>query len=70
VLVSSLGRQPWVVGQEVVPRDVLRLSFSADHRVTDGGMARAIEFFVELLASCSELPAAGHDVDAKVMRPS
>jgi pyruvate dehydrogenase E2 component (dihydrolipoamide acetyltransferase) len=39
VAIVGFGRileRPWVVGNTVVPRPVVRLSLAADHRVTDG----------------------------------
>ena len=36
---GEIGKQPWVHDGEVVPRDVMGLSLSVDHRVIDGAEA-------------------------------
>ena len=49
---GRIAKQPWVVDDQVMPRDVLTLSLTFDHRLVDGGPAarflqsvcRAIEF--------------------------
>ncbi|MBM6589789.1 dihydrolipoamide acetyltransferase family protein [Brevibacterium sp. RIT 803] len=33
---GQIRKKPWVVGDEIVPRDITTLSVSADHRVVDG----------------------------------
>lgn len=33
---GTIVRRPWVVGEQVVPRRVIAVSLSADHRVSDG----------------------------------
>ncbi|WP_209370261.1 dihydrolipoamide acetyltransferase family protein [Brevibacterium renqingii] len=33
---GQVRKKPWVVGDEIVPRDITTLSVSADHRVVDG----------------------------------
>ncbi len=33
---GQIRKRPWVVGDEIVPRDITTLSVSADHRVVDG----------------------------------
>lgn len=33
---GQIRKKPWVVGEEIVPRDITTLSVSADHRVVDG----------------------------------
>ena len=40
--VTRVKRRPWVVGDEVVPRPVLRLCGTFDHRVIDGFHAGAL----------------------------
>lgn len=39
VLVTEVKQRPWVVGDEVVPRPVLRLCATFDHRIIDGAHA-------------------------------
>jgi pyruvate dehydrogenase E2 component (dihydrolipoamide acetyltransferase) len=42
--------RPWVVGEAVVPRNVVTLTLSADHRVSDGRqVARFIAEFETLM---------------------
>ena len=36
ILVPEIRRRPWVVGEEVLPRPVLRLCATFDHRIIDG----------------------------------
>jgi pyruvate dehydrogenase E2 component (dihydrolipoamide acetyltransferase) len=36
---GEIGKRPWVHDGEVVPRDVMGLSMSVDHRVIDGAEA-------------------------------
>ncbi|GAA1860642.1 dihydrolipoamide acetyltransferase family protein [Brevibacterium marinum] len=33
---GQIRKKPWVVGDEIVPRDITTLSVSADHRIVDG----------------------------------
>jgi len=33
---GQVRKKPWVVGDEIVPREITTLSVSADHRVVDG----------------------------------
>ncbi|MEW9920904.1 dihydrolipoamide acetyltransferase family protein [Marimonas sp. MJW-29] len=44
--------RPWVVRQEVVPRTVVTLSLSADHRVSDG--RQGAEFIAAFMAAISD----------------
>ncbi len=53
----GIRKKPWVVNDQVVPRDILHLSCSIDHAVVDGGpIGRAGLRFVELVESGFELP--------------
>ena len=48
--------RPWIVDGEVVPRTVVTLTVSADHRVADGRqVARYIAAFEKLLQSPEQL---------------
>jgi pyruvate dehydrogenase E2 component (dihydrolipoamide acetyltransferase) len=52
--VGRIVREPGVVEDRVVPRDVLTLSLTFDHRVVDGAPAAQ---FLEALRRCLEQPA-------------
>ena len=39
---GAVRRRPWVVDEEVVVRDVVRLSLGFDHRVVDGALAARV----------------------------
>jgi hypothetical protein len=56
LLFVSIAKQPWVVGETVVPRDILHLTCSADHRIVDGSIMLGLRYLVRLLESGSELP--------------
>ena len=52
----GMGRilpRPWVVGGEVVARQIVQLSLVFDHRVCDGGTAGG---FLRFVADCVEAP--------------
>lgn len=51
--VGRIASRPWVVDDAVVPRDVVGLSLSFDHRVCDGAEAAG---FLRLLADLVERP--------------
>jgi pyruvate dehydrogenase E2 component (dihydrolipoamide acetyltransferase) len=49
--IGAPHRRPWVVGDAVVPRHVVTLTLSADHRVSDGRqVARFISEFETLMS--------------------
>jgi pyruvate dehydrogenase E2 component (dihydrolipoamide acetyltransferase) len=52
--VGRIVREPAVVGEHVVPRDMLTLSLTFDHRVVDGAPAAR---FLQTLRGCLEQPA-------------
>jgi 2-oxoisovalerate dehydrogenase E2 component (dihydrolipoyl transacylase) len=49
---GAIKRQPWVVGDEVVPRDVMTLSLSFDHRHIDG--ATGSQFLADVAGIVSD----------------
>jgi pyruvate dehydrogenase E2 component (dihydrolipoamide acetyltransferase) len=56
VAILGIGRfiaRPWVVGGEVVPRQVTELTLAFDHRVCDGGEAGG---FLRFVADCMQAP--------------
>jgi 2-oxoisovalerate dehydrogenase E2 component (dihydrolipoyl transacylase) len=55
--ILGIGRiipRPWVVDDQVVPRQVTELTLAFDHRVCDGGTAGG---FLRFIADCVESPA-------------
>jgi pyruvate dehydrogenase E2 component (dihydrolipoamide acetyltransferase) len=57
VAILGIGRiiqRPWVVGGQVVPRQMTELTLAFDHRVCDGGTAGG---FLRFIADCIESPA-------------
>ncbi len=57
VAILGIGRiipRPWVVGDQVVPRQMTELTLAFDHRVCDGGTAGG---FLRFIADCVESPA-------------
>ncbi len=57
VAILGIGRiikRPWVVQDEVVPRQMTELTLAFDHRVCDGGTAGG---FLRFIADCVESPA-------------
>jgi 2-oxoisovalerate dehydrogenase E2 component (dihydrolipoyl transacylase) len=57
VAILGIGRiieRPWVVGGQVVARQVTQLTLAFDHRVCDGGTAGG---FLRFVADCVETPA-------------
>jgi len=57
VAILGIGRiiqRPWVVGGQVVPRQMTELTLAFDHRVCDGGTAGG---FLRFIADCVEFPA-------------
>lgn len=60
ITVTRVRSRPWVVGDEVVPRPVLRLCGTFDHRVIDGFHAGQLsEEMEQLLAHPEQLLADG-----------
>jgi len=54
--IGSPNKRPWVVDGQVVPRTVVTLTISADHRVSDGRqVARFIAVFEKLMKTPEEL---------------
>jgi pyruvate dehydrogenase E2 component (dihydrolipoamide acetyltransferase) len=53
--VGAISKRPWVVGDEIVPRDVVTLALSFDHRIVDGEQGSR---FLADVASILEDPAA------------
>lgn len=51
---GSIVERPWVVGGAVVPRPVVNVSLSADHRVSDGHRGGRFLAAVERLLQCPE----------------
>jgi pyruvate/2-oxoglutarate dehydrogenase complex dihydrolipoamide acyltransferase (E2) component len=56
VLFVNIARRPWVVGDQVVPREILHFTAALDHRILDGSIMVGLRYLVELLESGSELP--------------
>ena len=57
VAILGIGRiipRPWVVDDQIVPRQLTELTLAFDHRVCDGGTAGA---FLRFIADCVESPA-------------
>jgi 2-oxoisovalerate dehydrogenase E2 component (dihydrolipoyl transacylase) len=57
VAILGIGRiipRPWVVADQVVPRQMTELTLAFDHRVCDGGTAGG---FLRFIADCVESPA-------------
>jgi len=52
---GAVVERPWVVGGEIVPRQVLTLSLGADHRVTDGRLGAQ---FLARIAAKLQSPAS------------
>jgi pyruvate/2-oxoglutarate dehydrogenase complex dihydrolipoamide acyltransferase (E2) component len=52
--VTKVQKRPWVVDDQVVPRPILRLCGTFDHRVIDGFFAGMISTFMEGLLSNPE----------------
>jgi 2-oxoisovalerate dehydrogenase E2 component (dihydrolipoyl transacylase) len=52
--VGAISRRPWVVDEQVVPRDVTTLALSFDHRIVDGALGSR---FLADVASILEDPA-------------
>ena len=53
VAFGSIRKRPWVVDDEIVPREITTLSVSADHRVVDGA---AISQFLADIGRALEEP--------------
>jgi pyruvate dehydrogenase E2 component (dihydrolipoamide acetyltransferase) len=51
--VGRIRRQPAVVGEQIVPRDMVTLSLTFDHRIVDGAPAAR---FLDTLRRCIEDP--------------
>lgn len=51
---GTIQKRPWVVGDEIVARDIMTLALSFDHRVIDGATAGR---FLRYLADLIEKPA-------------
>jgi pyruvate dehydrogenase E2 component (dihydrolipoamide acetyltransferase) len=57
VAILGIGRiipRPWVIDDQVVPRQMTELTLAFDHRVCDGGTAGG---FLRFIADCVESPA-------------
>ena len=57
VAILGIGRiipRPWVVDNQIVPRQLTELTLAFDHRVCDGGTAGG---FLRFIADCVESPA-------------
>ncbi len=57
VAILGIGRiiqRPWVIDDQVVPRQMTQLTLAFDHRVCDGGTAGG---FLRFIADCVESPA-------------
>ncbi len=57
VAILGIGRiipRPWVVDNQIVPRQLTELTLAFDHRVCDGGTAGG---FLRFIADCVECPA-------------
>ena len=57
VAILGIGRiipRPWVVDDQIVPRQMTELTLAFDHRVCDGGTAGG---FLRFIADCVESPA-------------
>ena len=57
VAILGIGRiipRPWVVDDQIVPRQLTELTLAFDHRVCDGGTAGG---FLRFIADCVESPA-------------
>jgi pyruvate dehydrogenase E2 component (dihydrolipoamide acetyltransferase) len=52
--VHAIRRRPWVVGDEIVIRDIMYLSLSLDHRVVDGAVGA---YFMNRVQELRESPA-------------
>jgi len=64
ILLPEIRRRPWVVGDAVVPRPVLRLCATFDHRVVDGYQAGRLARRMEELLSNPELLDATPEIAA------
>src|SRR5262249_7897290 len=51
--VGRIHRQPGVVGNDIVPREMVTLSLTFDHRLVDGGPAAR---FLDTVRQCLENP--------------
>ncbi|MFT4249968.1 MAG: dihydrolipoamide acetyltransferase family protein [Candidatus Woesearchaeota archaeon] len=48
--IGGFQKRPWVVGEDVVAREVVTFSLTVDHRVVDGALAaKFLTYFVELV---------------------
>jgi pyruvate dehydrogenase E2 component (dihydrolipoamide acetyltransferase) len=57
VAILGIGRiipRPWIVDDQIVPRQMTELTLAFDHRVCDGGTAGG---FLRFIADCVESPA-------------
>ncbi len=52
--VHAIRRKPWIVNDEIVPRDIMYLSLSLDHRVVDGAVGA---YFMNRIKELLENPA-------------
>ena len=52
--IGRIIRRPWVVDDQIVPRQMTELTLAFDHRVCDGGTAGG---FLRFIADCVESPA-------------
>jgi pyruvate/2-oxoglutarate dehydrogenase complex dihydrolipoamide acyltransferase (E2) component len=65
MLIGEIKTRPWVVGDRVVPRPVLRLCATFDHRIVDGHaagrVARAIREHIDGLAAPYTIAEPTHE---------
>lgn len=54
IAAGAIAKRPWIVDGEVVPRDVMTLAITFDHRIIDGAQAGR---FLRSLADLIETPA-------------
>ena len=52
--IGRIIRRPWVIDDQIVPRQMTELTLAFDHRVCDGGTAGG---FLRFIADCVESPA-------------
>lgn len=56
---GAIVKRPWVVGDEVVPRDVMTIALTFDHRILDGAYAgRFLRHLGDLIENPAKLVAA------------
>jgi pyruvate/2-oxoglutarate dehydrogenase complex dihydrolipoamide acyltransferase (E2) component len=70
ILFVNIAKQPWVVGKEIVPRDILHLTCSIDHRIADGSVMLGLKYLIRLLESGSELSNVPQELSDENGRPA